>query len=110
MKVDITSMFFNSSIDGQTATPAWRTSLGQNKTKECRIETDVPGVIDIIVGMTYKIAGDISKLDMTGISGSLLMCSVFDKIYVNSVLLPDTSYTLLLLRETSQSHECLSRR
>lgn len=105
MKVDITSMFFNSSIDGQTATPAWRTSLGQNKTKECRIETDVPGVIDIIVGMTYKIAGDISKLDMTGISGSLLMCSVFDKIYVNSVLLPDTSYTLLLLRETSQSHE-----
>lgn len=105
MKVDITSMFFNSSIEGQTATPAWRTSLGQNKTKECRIETDVPGVIDIVVGMTYKIAGDISKLNMTGISGSLLMCSVFDKIYVNSVLLPDSSYTLLLLRETSQSHE-----
>ena len=105
MKVDITSMFFNSSIEGQTATPAWRTSLGQNKTKECRIETDVPGVIDIVVGMTYKIVGDISKLNMTGISGSLLMCSVFDKIYVNSVLLPDSSYTLLLLRETSQSHE-----
>ena len=105
MKVDITSMFFNSSIDGQTATPAWRTSLGQNKTKECRIETDVPGVIDIVVGMTYKIVGDISKLNMTGISGNLLMCSVFDKIYVNSVVLSDSSYTLLLLRETSQSHE-----
>ncbi len=105
MRVDITSMFFNSSIDGQTATPAWRTSLGQNKTKACRIETDVPGVIDIVVGMTYKIVGDISKLNMTGISGNLLMCSVFDKIYVNSVFLSDTSYTLLLLRETSQSHE-----
>ena len=105
MKVDITSMFFNSSIDGQTATPAWRTSLGQNKTKECRIETDVPGVIDIIVGMTYKIVSDISKLNMSGISGNLLMCSVFDKIYVNSVLLPNVSYTLLLLKETSQSHD-----
>lgn len=105
MKVDITSMFFNSSIDGQTATPAWRTSLGQNKSKECRIETDVPGVIDIIVGMAYKAVSDISKLNMSGISGNLLMCSVYDKIYVNSMLLPDVSYTLLLLKETSQSHE-----
>lgn len=105
MKVDITSMFFNSSIEGQTATPAWRTSLGQSKTKECRIETDIPGIIDIVVGMTYKIVSDISKLNMSGISGNLLMCSTFDKIYVNNVLLPNVFYTLLLLKETSQSHE-----
>lgn len=105
MKVDITSMFFNSSIDGQTATPAWRTSLGQSKTKNCRIETDVPGVIDVVIGMTYKSVSDISKLEMSGISGSLLMCSVFDKVYVNSIYLSGASYVLLLLRETSQSHE-----
>ena len=105
MKVDITSMFFNSSVEGQTATPAWRTSLGQSKKRECRIETNIPGVIDIIVGMTYKTISDISKLNISGISGDLLMCSVFEKIYVNSVLLPNVSYTLLLLKETSQSHE-----
>ena len=104
MKVDITSMFFNSSIEGQTATPAWRTSIGQSKSKECRIETDVQGVTDIVIGMTYKMLGDTSKLNMSNASGELLMCSVFNKIFINNDLLEDTSYILLLLREDSVSH------
>lgn len=104
MKVDITSMFFNSSIEGQTATPAWRTSIGQSKSKECRIETDVQGVTDIVIGMTYKMLGDTSKLNMSNASGELLMCSVFNKVFINNDLLEDTSYILLLLREDSVSH------
>lgn len=40
MKVDVTSMFFNSSIRGGTATPAWGTSIGQNASKSCKIETE----------------------------------------------------------------------
>ena len=104
MKVDITSMFFNSSIEGQTATPAWRTSIGQSKSKECRIETDVQGVTDIVIGMTYKMLGDTSKLNMSNVSGELLMCSVFNKVFINNDLLEDTSYILLLLREDSVSH------
>lgn len=105
MKVDITSMFFNSKIEGKTATPAWRTSIGQNKTKECRIETEVPGVTDMILGMTYKMRTDIGNLDMTDVSGDLMMCAVFDKIFVNHKRIANASYTLLLLRETSDSHE-----
>ena len=104
MKVDITSMFFNSSIEGQTATPAWRTSIGQSKSKECRIETDVQGVTDIVIGMTYKMLGDTSKLNMSNVSGELLICSVFNKVFINNDLLEDTSYILLLLREDSVSH------
>lgn len=104
MKVDITSMFFNSSIEGQTATPAWRTSIGQSKSKECRIETDVQGVTDIVIGMTYKMLGDTSKLNVSNVSGELLMCSVFNKVFINNDLLEDTSYILLLLREDSVSH------
>ncbi len=104
MKVDITSMFFNSSIEGQTATPAWRTSIGQSKSKECRIETDVQGVTDIVVGMTYKMLGDTSKLNMSNVSGELLMCSVFNKVFINNDFLENTSYILLLLREDSASH------
>ena len=105
MKVDITSMFFNSKIEGKTATPAWRTSIGQNKSKECRIETDVPGVTDIIIGMTYKMRTDLHNLNMTDVSGDLMLCAVFDKIYVNGNRVDGVSYTLLLLRETSDSHE-----
>lgn len=97
-------MFFNSSIEGQTATPAWRTSIGQSKSKECRIETDVQGVTDIVIGMTYKMLGDTSKLNMSNVSGELLMCSVFNKVFINNDLLEDTSYILLLLREDSVSH------
>ena len=104
MKVDITSLFFNSSIKGQTATPAWRTSLGQSKTKAYRLETKTPGIFDIVTGITYKMQSDISKLDMTGISGDLLACSVFDKVYVNKILVENCQFTLLLLRETSASH------
>ena len=104
MKVDITSMFFNSSIEGKTATPAWRTSLGQSKVKECRFEVETPGLIDIIVGLTYKMQNDLSKLDRNNISGELLVCSVFNKIYVNSKPIDGALYTLLLLKETSTSH------
>lgn len=104
MKVDITSMFFNSIVEGKTATPAWRTSLGQSKSKACRLEVETPGLIDIIVGLTYKAKSDLSKLEKNNISGDLLVCSVFDKIYVNSKLIEGTSYTLLLLKETSASH------
>ena len=52
MKVDVTSMFFNSSIEGKTATAAWGTSIGQNASKSCRIETGKEGVVDFVVGMT----------------------------------------------------------
>lgn len=105
MKVDITSMFFNSKIEGKTATPAWRTTIGQNKSKECRIETEVPGVTDMIIGMTYKMRTDVHNLDMTDVSGEFMLCAVFDKIFVNNNRVNNASYTLLLLRETSESHE-----
>lgn len=49
MKVDVTSMFFNSSIKGGTATAAWGTSIGQNESKSCKIETEKDGVIDFIM-------------------------------------------------------------
>ena len=38
MRIDITSMFFNSKIEGKTATAAWGTSIGQNKSRGCRVD------------------------------------------------------------------------
>jgi len=106
MKIDITSMFFNSKIEGQTATPAWGTSIGQSKQTDCRIETSVFGVTEMLVGMTYKMKTDLSKLDRSKMSNNreVMMCSVFDKVYANNELLEGLTYTLLLVKEHSESH------
>ena len=54
MRTDVTSMFFNSSIEGKTATPAWGTSIGQSKQRKCRIDDFKPEVINMLVGMTFR--------------------------------------------------------
>lgn len=106
MNVDITSMFFNSKIEGQTATPAWGTSIGQSKSEECRVDTHVPGVVDFLIGMTYKAKSDLSLLDASKGSDSreILSCAVFDKVYINEVLLPNAQYIVVVVREHSKSH------
>ncbi|MBO4752495.1 MAG: AAA family ATPase [Bacteroidales bacterium] len=107
MKVDITSMFFNSKIEGKTATPAWGTSIGQNESRDCRIDDFKPEIVDMVIGMTYKSVTDTSKLDVSKGSNDreILLCSVFDDIYINGVSIKDAQYTLLLVREHSKSHD-----
>lgn len=107
MKVDITSMFFNSRIEGQTATPAWGTSIGQSKLRACRIDDMKQEVVDMVIGMTYKSVSDLTKLDVAKGSSDreILICSVFDDIYVNGISIKEAQYTLLLVREHSKSHE-----
>lgn len=107
MKIDITSMFFNSRIEGQTATPAWGTSIGQNKSRDCRIDDFKQEVVDMVIGMTYKSIPDFDNLDISkGSSGrDIITCSVFDDIYINDKKIKNSQYVLLLVREHSKSHE-----
>lgn len=88
MKIDITSMFFNSRIEGQTATPAWGTSIGQNKSRDCRIDDFKQEVVDMVIGMTYKSISDFDNLDISkGSSGrDVITCSVFNDIYINTIV------------------------
>lgn len=106
MKVDVTSMFFNSSIEGKTATAAWGTSIGQNASKSCRIETGKEGVVDFVVGMTYKSTTNFESLDISKGSSNreLLMLSSFDKVYINGNKLEDAKYHVILVKELSNSH------
>lgn len=106
MKVDVTSMFFNSSIRGGTATPAWGTSIGQNASKSCKIETEKDGVVDFIIGMTYKSITDFSSLNISKGSGNrqLLMLSSFDKVFINQKMLDGAKYHVILVKELSSSH------
>ena len=107
MKIDITSMFFNSRIEGQTAAPAWGTSIGQNKSRACRIDDFKSEVVDMVIGMTYKSVADIDKLDVSKGSGNrdIITCSVFEDVYINNKKIDNTQYVLLLVREHSKSHD-----
>lgn len=106
MKIDISSFFFNSRIEGKTATPAWGTSIGQKKSKDCKIETEKSGINELLIGMLYKAISDTSRLDISGGSSQSELClaSVFDKVFVNGKLIPSCSFGLLLLRESTKSH------
>ena len=107
MNIDITSMFFNSRIEGQTATPAWGTSIGQSKSRECRIDDMRKDVIDIVVGMTYRSVSDLEKLNISKGSPDreILLCSVFDRVFINNTIIDGGKYCLLLVREHSKSHD-----
>lgn len=106
MKVDVTSMFFNSTIVGKTATAAWGTSIGQNASKSCRIETEKEGVTDFVIGMAYKSTTNLRSLDISRGSSNreLLMLSSFDKVYINNRKLEDAKYHIILVKELSESH------
>lgn len=107
MKTDVTSMFFNSTIEGKTATPAWGTSIGQSKLRECRIDDFKPEVVNMLIGMTYKSVSDLSKLDVSKGSSKreIVLCSVFTDIYINEIKINNSQFVLLLVREHSDSHD-----
>ena len=107
MRIDITSMFFNSKIEGQTATPAWGTSIGQNKSRECRIDDFRQDVVDMVIGMTYKSITDIDNIDISKRSSErdVITYSVFRNVYINNRKVEDGQYVLLLVREHSKSHD-----
>ena len=106
MNIDITSFFFNSTIEGATATCAWGTSIGQSKNKECRIETDSFGVNDFLAGLVYKSKSDIENFDISKGSKNreYLIRSIFDKVFVNGIRVKNNSFIVLLARENSASH------
>ena len=107
MRTDVTSMFFNSSIEGKTATPAWGTSIGQSKQRKCRIDDFKPEVVNMLVGMTYKSITNTTNLDISKGSAKreILLYSQFTDVFVNGEKVENTQYVLLLVREHSESHE-----
>ena len=105
MRIDTTSMFFNSKIEGKTATTAWGTALGQSKNRDFRVEK--PGSTELLVGMSYKSVSQIEKLDASKGSSNreILMVSVFTKIYINGNKIENSQYVLILVREHTESFD-----
>lgn len=105
MKIDITSMFFNSKIEGATATAAWGTSVAKQNPPCTMYET--PEVTNIVSGMLFSSKTDFANLKTDGMSDGreVVLFSVFDRIYVNGIKLDNASFILLLVREHSKSHD-----
>lgn len=104
MRVDITSMFFNSTIEGQTATAAWATSIAK-QSKPCLVYENQE-CANIINGMLFCSKSDKENLSIKGMSSTreLIMFSIFDKVKANGKRI-DGSFILLLVREHSASHD-----
>lgn len=109
MKIDNTSMFFNASIEGGTATAAWATAVGQSKNNGYRFNNAIPGLVNFIIGLNYKIYNLSENEDLDITKGSetreLLYFSLFDKVFVNNSRVENTNFIILLVKEHSKSHD-----
>ncbi len=106
MRIDITSFFFNTTIPDATATAAWGTAICiQDKEKTYKIKNNDASIVDLMIGMNYKVCSDIENLDISKMrSSQLLFFSIFDKVYINGTKIKN-SFILLFLREQSDTHK-----
>lgn len=106
MRINITSFFFNTTIPGATATAAWGTAVCfQDKEKTYKIKVSDTELVDLMIGMNYKVCSDIENLEISKMKSSeLLFFSIFDKVYINGIKV-DNNFILLFLKEQSQTHK-----
>lgn len=106
MRIDITSLFFHTTIPGiPGATAAWGTSAGQSKNNGYKIKTETFGLVDFLIGMNYKVCTDRDNLDISKMSKNreLLYFSIFDKVFINGQKAKN-SFILLFVKEHSVEH------
>lgn len=111
MNIDLSSFAFGYKIESGGGTPNWATSLGQGR--DYKIKSDI-NVEDILTGMIYKsvslssISTKIGKGGREVLGNSLdspiVLAAVFEKVYINDVLVENGKFILLLTRDTSDSH------
>lgn len=111
MRIDTTSLAFGYQVLAGGATPNWATSLGQGKEHKINIDSSID---ELLRGMVYcsvsleKISTKIGKGGKL-VSGAekdspILIGSVFSRIYVNDVFIPNSKFILIVTRDTSDSH------
>ena len=61
----------------------------------------------MVIGMTYKSVTNLDKLDISKGSSDreVLICSVFNNVYINNIKIDNAQYVLLLVREHSANHD-----
>lgn len=111
MKLDFKSLAFGYKLEQSTSTPAWETSLGQGK--EYKIKESA-SIDELVKGMIYKAVAPQAVSFKKGKGGaivtgdsessSLVIASVFDKVYINDKQIVGGNFILLISKDDSKSH------
>lgn len=101
MKLDLSSLSFNLTIETGGGTPAWGTALGQGEGYKF-----AEGLQDLLTAMLYKSIPDLNSVTCPlGKGGQqrenydFILASVFDKVYVNGDLVDNAKMLLLIVRQ-----------
>ena len=111
MKIDFATLAFGHNVKVGGSTPNWATALGQGK--EHKINNDAE-IDELLRGMVYcavpleKVSvkiGKGGKVVFGNVENSpVILAALFQKVYVNDVLIDGGKYILLITRDTSMSH------
>lgn len=112
MKIDFKSLAFNFNINAGGGTPAWETALGQGagyKFKELRT------IDELVKGMVYKAVSPKTITFKKGKGGatvtgdsdnaSLVIASVFDKVFINDQEIVGGKFVLLIAKDDTEHHK-----
>ena len=111
MKIDLTSLAFGYSVLDGGATPNWATALGQSFNYKLEERS---GVFPLLPGLIYcsvpldsikvrKGKGGVTFPASDPDSG-VVLASLFRKVYLNDILVPDGKFVLYVDRDSSRSH------
>lgn len=111
MKLDFSTFAFGYQLKNGANTPNWATALGQGVGHKIN---ETPEINEIIRGMIYSsvsVAKIKTKIGKGGAvySGSdpntpIVLAAVFNKVYVNDILIQDGRFILLIVKDTQGAH------
>lgn len=111
MRIDTTSLAFGYQVLAGGANPNWATALGQGKEHKINIDSSIDELLRGMVYCSVSLEKISTKIGKGGkfVSGAdkdspILIGSVFNKIYVNNIFVPNGKFILIVTRDTSDSH------
>ena len=107
MILNLASLSFNLNIESGGGTPAWGTELGQGEGYRFSFED----MSEFFTALVYSSVSDIENVTCPlGKGGNqqddydFVIASLFDKVYVNEVLIPQERFLLLIVKKISGEH------
>ncbi|MEY2922241.1 MAG: hypothetical protein RL108_863 [Bacteroidota bacterium] len=99
MRIDLTSLSFNSILEEGVGTPSWGTALGQSEGYYITVD----GANDLLLGLfNNKIDDSLLEHNFRG-EKKILLAACFSRVFINKILI-DKPLILAVVEENSQSH------
>ncbi len=111
MRIDFATLSFGYKVKAGGGTPNWATALGQGSGYKINSS---PAIDEILKGMVYSSAplnNITTKIGKGGrvvsgdaIGSPIILAAVFNKVYINTDLVENGKFILLITRDDSDSH------